>query len=91
MKRTLFPLLHLECEVQSSYGEVDGLGVRLTHGTEEIENVTPLLSHKARQELRYPWQPVVRRDAIVILIHSLRTERRGRGKEGRGEEKRREE
>ena len=46
---TFFPLLHLECEVESANGEVDSLWVGLADRAQEVENMTAFLPHQARQ------------------------------------------
>ena len=48
---TLLPLLHLEGEVEGADGEVDGLGVCLAHGAEEIEDVGALATDQTGQQL----------------------------------------
>ena len=68
---TFLSLLHLESEVECAYGEVDGLRVGLPHRAQQVQDIVPLLPYQARQQLWYPWQPVVGRDAIIVLVHCL--------------------
>ena len=68
---TFLSLLHLESEVECTYGEVDSLRVGLPHGAQQVQDIVPLLPHQARQQLRYPRQPVVGGDPIEVLVHSL--------------------
>ena len=51
---TLLPLLHLEGEVEGTDGEVDGLGVGLAHGAEEVEDVGALATDQTGQQLGNP-------------------------------------
>ena len=45
--RTFLSLLHLEGEVECSDGEVDGLRVGLSHGTQQVQDVAPFLANQA--------------------------------------------
>ena len=81
MSLTLLSLLHLEGEVEGPDGEVHGLGKLLAHGAQQVEDTPTFLAHQARQQLWYPWQPMVGCDAVVVLVHSLDRITRSLGKQ----------
>ena len=52
--RTSLTLLYLEGEVESSDGEVDGLGVHGPNFTQQVEDEATFVAHQTRQQLGDP-------------------------------------
>ena len=55
---TSFPLLYLECEVESSDGEVDSLRIHPPHLAQQVQNEAAFVPHQTRQKL---WNPAAHR------------------------------